>query len=145
MQLLIDQVLQAKKTKPSAEHPNGQVYYSVRSAGQLFYVIDHVPQIGETIEVDVRDSTYTYQGKQMTSRWATFKGMASVQASATNGTGKLNQFQFAEALEFYWDKLKSWEMADEAKASVLCTCLIATADGRISYDFPPDESGPFDQ
>ena len=42
--------------------------------------------------------------------------------------------------------VKAFEMADDAKASVLCTLLIATADGRVNYELPPDEpqENPFE-
>ncbi len=62
----------------------------------------------------------------------------------------LNQHVMAEAVDFWWEKVKAMELVDEAKASVLCTLLIATADGRVKFEEPelppdddPDSTIPF--
>lgn len=92
---------------------------------------------GQTIEIDFKA---TKSGK-----WAKLIGKTSAQTSEHNGKpGGLNQFVFADALEFYWDKVKPFELSDEGKASVLCTLLIATADGRVHYEIPPDMSEDMD-
>jgi hypothetical protein len=75
---------------------------------------------------------------------------AKAAAPSSNGKGNLNQYQMAEALDFYWDKVNALGLVDEAKASVLCTLLIATSDGRVKFeeieeDAPPpgDDDIPF--
>jgi hypothetical protein len=74
---------------------------------------------------------------------------AKAASPTSNGKGNLNQYQMAEALDFYWDKVNALGLVDEAKASVLCTLLIATSDGRVKFeevdDVPPpaDDDIPF--
>ncbi len=115
-------------------------YFGIK-AGDVWYNVQGERQDlkGKTLEVDVKDS-----GKF---KWAKIKGeVAPANApTAVNGNGKrgLNQFVMAEALEFWWDKVKALELADEAKASVLCSLLIGTAQGNIHYE-QPDEIPPPD-
>lgn len=87
---------------------------------------------GQTIEIELKD---TKSGK-----WGKLIGKASSQRGEhQNSKHGLNQFEFAEAVNFWFEQIKPFELGDEAKATVLCTLLIATADGRISYELPPDE------
>jgi hypothetical protein len=60
-----------------------------------------------------------------------------------NGLGgqQLNQYLMAEAFDFWWEKVGAMQLSDDAKASVLCTLLIATSDGRVKFEEPepPEE------
>jgi len=94
---------------------------------------------GQTVEYEIKDPNAKF-------KWAKLKLSASLPSANSNGHGKagLNQFVMAEAVDFWWDKVKALELADEAKASVLCTLLIGTADGRIHYEQPDEPPAPFD-
>lgn len=64
---------------------------------------------------------------------------AGIEKPKENGKKHLNQFVMAEALEFWFQRVNTFEWADDAKASVLCTLLIGTSDGRIQYELPPED------
>lgn len=73
------------------------------------------------------------------------------QAPASNGNGyhaaeKMNQDVGGAAFDFWAGKVNQLaEWTPEAKASVLCTLMIATFDGRIQFQMPgeTEEEAPF--
>jgi hypothetical protein len=117
-------------------------YFGIKAGGVWYNVQgDRQDWRGKTIEVTVKHS-----GKF---KWP--KIVKEITASEptdtdtnTNGKHKLNQFVMAEALDFWWDKVKALELADEAKASVLCSLLIGTSQGNIHYELPDEVPPPYD-
>jgi hypothetical protein len=78
------------------------------------------------------------------------QGSQRLQEIYSNGKGNLNQWQMAEAFDHWWEKVNATGLADDAKATIMCTLLIATADGRVKFeeieeDAPPpgDDDIPF--
>jgi hypothetical protein len=49
---------------------------------------------------------------------------------------QLNQYVMAEVFDFWWEKVNGTGLSDDAKASIMCTLLIATADGRVKFEEP---------
>lgn len=134
MQLLVSAV-GPQKTSQYGE------YFSIKS-GDAWY------NVRGTQDKSLKGKTVEVEGKQTQSGWwGRLKGEASTQTQPLpNGKTRLNQFVMAEAVDFWWERIKPFELADDAKASVLCTLLIATADGRVNYELPPEvpEEDPFE-
>jgi hypothetical protein len=40
----------------------------------------------------------------------------------------------AEAFDHWWEKVNATGLSDDAKATIMCTLLIATADGRVKFE-----------
>jgi hypothetical protein len=55
-------------------------------------------------------------------------------APSSNGAGHLNQYVMAEAFDHWWEKVNATGLSDDAKATIMCTLLIATADGRVKFE-----------
>jgi hypothetical protein len=128
-----------KKTK------DGRDYTGLKINGQWLNVMgDHRDKYKKQIDVEVNGNW----GKIAQSALAN-NAPAKAASPASNGKGNLNQYQMAEAFDHWWGKVDGTGLSDDAKATIMCTLLIATADGRVKFeevdDVPPpgDDDIPF--
>ncbi len=131
-------ILTIKAVAKDPKQAQGKTYWPVLHTDQNWYnlITNDRPQQGQNFDVDVKLSEFN--GK--TYRWANIipqsqRALAQAQSPAPQNGG-LNQYLMAEALAFWWEKVAALELVDEAKASVLCTLLIATSDGRVKFEEP---------
>jgi hypothetical protein len=114
-------------------------YFGIKIGGVWYNVQGNRDESlkGQNVEYDVKDPNAKF-------KWAKIKTAPAPKAAASNGHQGLNQFTMADAFDFWWDKVKEITLSDEGKASVLCTLLIGTAEGKIHYEQLDEPPAPFD-
>jgi hypothetical protein len=132
----MDLIIKAVAKDP--KQAQGKTYWAVLGADGNWYnlITDGRPIQGQTLNVDVKESVFN--GK--TYRWANIlqapAKAQTQQVQAQPQKGQLNQYVMAEAFDHWWEKVNATGLSDDAKATIMCTLLIATADGRVKFEEP---------
>jgi hypothetical protein len=131
-----------KTVAKDPKQAQGETYWPVLGADGNSYnlIVNYRPQQGQAFNVDVKESVF----KNKTYRWANIvHSIAQEHAKASvpdrpaqPQKAGLNQYMMAEAFDYWWEKVNATGLSDDAKASMMCTLLIATADGRVKFEEP---------
>lgn len=138
MKLTVDDVSEGKSTS------KGEKYYPGKAGGQLYYFNEPV-SVGDVLECEVRESSYSRNGKTMTSRWAKVLARAK-----PGGGGNIKSGDYIAAMKIFHTVAGELEPEDpQARAAILNTAMIAFSNGKIEMgdeeDVPPpdDSDVPF--
>lgn len=132
----------------------GQTQWGVKLPGNAGWVTlyrEAKPTKGEMIDVNITERRGN-NGQSYKDAFPVMPPLAPQTDKETPSKPLFNQFIMAEAFDFWVMKVNELQWTDDAKASVLCSLLIATADKRIPYELPlagddyvppPEDEGPF--
>ncbi len=121
---------------------DGREYTGLKINGNWVNVMgDHRDKYKKQIDVEIKGNWGQVIEQQQAKAAPT-----QTPAGATHKNG-LNQWQMNDVFDHWWEKVGSITLDDAGKASIMCTLLIATADGRVRFEEPEtppwEEDNPF--
>lgn len=130
-----------KSTTKESRQAQGKQYWGVKHEDGQWYnlITDSKPAMGARYKVEVKETQF--QGR--TYRWANIVQQTQHFADSNGRAAKITSDEGGRAFDFWSSKVNELsEWTPEAKASVLCTLMIATFDGKVASpkddEIPPD-------